>query len=457
MTDILSSRRAVAILLIEGIVSVSLQMIALRQIVPFVGSNVTVTSIVVTGFLAALAIGYRRGGRIEKNIPETIERNFLIVAGLTGLGLSYVAAGLFFESWFSVFRSNLVAVTVYVAVLLIPIIYLLAQTVVLLVNAVKAERAAQQAGDALNVSTWGNVIGGLVTTLIIMVYLGVAWAITLNVVLLIAAACLIPSPQSRLQTKVLVSVPIVVLTAVLNVGYERYTFLQTNGFSNYRIVPMADGASVLDINSSSASRTSPEGIGHEYLEHFETRAFKGDTALHPKKVLVLGAGGYTFGIGYDLSDVHLTFVDIDPALPEVGAEFVGVETIPHRVITSDARAYLLSTDETYDLIVLDTFSHLTSVPSHLLTLEYFRLVRSRLNDNGAVYVNVIMRQQPTVFRRGFDNTIRAAFSQCSTHLVSRPLIPVVNMLYECQKSALDSNRVIYRDGNLRASLDSGAR
>ena len=51
------------ILLLEGLASSGLQMLTIRQVTAHIGSSVLVTSIVVSTFLAALALGYYIGGR----------------------------------------------------------------------------------------------------------------------------------------------------------------------------------------------------------------------------------------------------------------------------------------------------------------------------------------------------------------------------------------------------------
>ncbi|MCP4934100.1 MAG: hypothetical protein GY927_07800 [bacterium] len=448
----LTRNLAMAILLIEGYVSVSLQMIALRQLVPFVGSNTIITSLVITGFLAALATGYWRGGLVTMNHGARLQRNLVAVALVAGVGLSYVTAGFFFEYTLKAIP-HLLAVALYVAVILAPIVYLLAETVVILINYTRGDHASEQAGNALNLSTWGNVVGGLLTTLVIMYFLGVGWSITIDSVLLLIAYMLIPS--GRIEYKTVLAVVIVGLVFVLNVAFEHSTFLRTTPFANYRTVDMADGSLVLDINDSSASRNNDHHEGHQYIEYFEDRAFKGRDALHPKSVLVLGAGGFTFGRGRDLSETTIKFVDVDSALNSIGADFLGIDAPDFDLTVSDARAYLLAVESTYDLIVLDTFSHGTSIPAHLLTLEYFQLVRSRLAENGTVLVNIIMPKDEILrFQRGFDNTIRAAFAGCSTKQLSRPFIPVVAELYECRSSVVDDYHIIYRDRDTRAAIDS---
>lgn len=449
----LTRNLAMVILLIEGFVSVSLQMIALRQLVPFVGSNTIITSLVVTGFLAALATGYWRGGMVKENHSARLQRNLVAVAIMAGIGLSYVAAGFFFEFTLKALP-QLVAVALFVAVILAPIVYLLAETVVILINYTRGDHASEQAGNALNLSTWGNVAGGLLTTLVVMYFLGVGWSITIDSILLLIAYLLI-IPTGRIENKSVIAVVIAAFVFILNVAFENSTFMQTTAFANYRTVEMADGTLLLDINDSSASRNTDDDQGHQYIEFFEDRAFRGRDALWPSNVLVLGAGGFTFGRGRDLSNTTITFVDVDSALNNIGAEFLGIESPDFNLVVSDARAFLLGNEATYDLIVLDTFSHETSIPAHLLTLEYFQLVRSRLAENGTVLVNMIMpKDEITRFQRGFDNTIRAAFARCATTRLSRPLIPVVAELYECQASAVDNYHMIYRDRDTRAAVDS---
>ena len=60
-----------SLMFLEGVVSISLQFLVLRQLMPYAGSSIITTSIVISVFLAALAFGYKDGGdykgdKIEK-------------------------------------------------------------------------------------------------------------------------------------------------------------------------------------------------------------------------------------------------------------------------------------------------------------------------------------------------------------------------------------------------------
>ena len=55
-----------AILLAEGYASLAAEILALRRMVPFAGSAVSVTAVLLAVYLAALAAGYRRDGRLAR-------------------------------------------------------------------------------------------------------------------------------------------------------------------------------------------------------------------------------------------------------------------------------------------------------------------------------------------------------------------------------------------------------
>ena len=78
MKKVLSKRRTTFVLFLEGFVSVSLQMLMMRQLVPFIGSSVVVSSLVVGFFLGSLALGYAVGGRVKENHIAKLINNLTI-------------------------------------------------------------------------------------------------------------------------------------------------------------------------------------------------------------------------------------------------------------------------------------------------------------------------------------------------------------------------------------------
>ena len=77
-----------AIVFIEGYSSLGAEVIALRRLVPHVGSSIVVTAPTIGFFLLALALGYAAGAKVEANYRAVVARNFLISALLAGFGLA---------------------------------------------------------------------------------------------------------------------------------------------------------------------------------------------------------------------------------------------------------------------------------------------------------------------------------------------------------------------------------
>ena len=75
------------IVFIEGFASLGVEVIALRRLVPHVGSSITVTVLTIGPFLAALALGYWSGGRIQDRFLERVLRNFLFAAFIAGVAI----------------------------------------------------------------------------------------------------------------------------------------------------------------------------------------------------------------------------------------------------------------------------------------------------------------------------------------------------------------------------------
>jgi predicted membrane-bound spermidine synthase len=84
------------IVFIEGFCSLGAEVIALRRLVPHVGSAIVVTAPTIGLFLLALALGYASGARVADRYQAVVARNFLVSALLAGVGLArFTVDGLF--------------------------------------------------------------------------------------------------------------------------------------------------------------------------------------------------------------------------------------------------------------------------------------------------------------------------------------------------------------------------
>ena len=85
---------------------------------------------------------------------------------------------------------------------------------------------------------------------------------------------------------------------------------------------------------------------------------------------------------------------------DISRKYFGLrETKTFRLIESDARVFLNRHAEPYDLIFVDAFTG-SYIPFHLMTKEFYQLVRSRLAPHGVAAFNFIPAEDL------FDSNIR---------------------------------------------------
>jgi len=68
--------------------------------------------------------------------------------------------------------------------------------------------------------------------------------------------------------------------------------------------------------------------------------------------------------------------------------------------------------------VLDAYADPTALPAHLLTREFFALARSRLKQDGTLYVNLIVAPAPDRLSTRADRTLRSVFAACWTQVLA---------------------------------------
>ncbi len=106
-------------------------------------------------------------------------------------------------------------------------------------------------------------------------------------------------------------------------------------------------------------------------------------------VVGLGGGSVVKQMWRDYPWMHLDAVELDADVIEVCQELFALPDDERiNVVCADGRDYLERTHDTYDIIILDAFDD-DHVPRRLLTDEFLRLCRDRLQPGGVLAYNVI--------------------------------------------------------------------
>lgn len=107
----------------------------------------------------------------------------------------------------------------------------------------------------------------------------------------------------------------------------------------------------------------------------------------PANVLVIGLGGGSFSDF--LAEVYprwnVDVVEINPAVIRLAKKYFPIDNRVN-IIEDDGRAYLRKTKKKYDVILMDAFGE-HYIPPELYTVEYFRLLKSRLVAGGLTLMN----------------------------------------------------------------------
>jgi spermidine synthase len=137
------------------------------------------------------------------------------------------------------------------------------------------------------------------------------------------------------------------------------------------------------------------------------------THRQPQRALFLGLGtGATAHVAAHWPGLEVDVVELLPEVIEASRLFMAQATAPHpphppRVMAADARRYVQSTPQRYDVVVADLFHPARSGAGALYTVEHFAAVRQRLARGGVFCQWVALHQMEL----GTLDSIVAAFAE----------------------------------------------
>jgi len=115
---------------------------------------------------------------------------------------------------------------------------------------------------------------------------------------------------------------------------------------------------------------------------------------HPRRVFMVGLGSGSWArVLADYPEVEaLTVVEINPAYLEVIARFPDIATVLEdpkvKIVIDDGRRWLnRHPDARFDAIVMNVTFHWRGQATHVLSDDFLRLCKARLNPGGLVYYN----------------------------------------------------------------------
>jgi spermidine synthase len=384
-----------AVVFTAGASSLATEICATRLLAPYFGQSTVVWANVIGLILIYLSVGYWLGGRIADRHPTQRALGLiLVIAALCTAVLPFIA-----RPFLNLALQGFAAVSVgtvvgsFLATLLlfsVPVTLLgMASPFALRLSLTDLDRAGRTSGRLSSLATVGAIIGTFGSALVLIP--GVGTQRTLLSAALLVALVSVP----LLVRPALIASGLIVVLLVLPPGLVKETqgtLAERNTTYQYiQVVREADGKIVMrfddGIADQSVYRTDTALTGGEWDMPLVVPPL---LARRLHRVLVIGdAGGTTArALASEYPGIRVDGVELDPVVTELARQYMGLDAIPNlHVVTADGRAYLETTAQRYDLIVVDAY-RTELIPFYLATQEFFALMHAHLNLGGAVALNV---------------------------------------------------------------------
>lgn len=136
----------------------------------------------------------------------------------------------------------------------------------------------------------------------------------------------------------------------------------------------------------------PYELALEYTREMMACLLMRDARCFPRRILLigLGAGSQAKFLYRHCPQAHLTAVEISSRVVETARKHFELpgDTARLEIVVGDGYEYMQTTEQTFDLILVDGFNE-HAHPGDLNTLPFYRACRTRLSELGLLAVNLI--------------------------------------------------------------------
>lgn len=394
-----------AVVFLCGAALMSLELVAARVLAPAMGNSIFVWGSVISTVMIALSSGYWLGGQAaDKFGARRVLPPVIATAGVLTVLAPLVAGSAL--PWAADLGPRLGSLAASALIFFAPAL-LLAMVSPLGISLAAnrgIDHIGRSAGGLYAVSTAGSIVGTLATSFWLIPVLSLEPLIVWTGFLLLATALAAfalgrPDRLGAIATGALV-----------------IAGLAAGGWVLWRVAPgpaiNTVGETVLYRADTQYHRiTVTEDATERHLRFDKTHQSAMDLkdgytstirypdylhlaiALKPdaKRVLVLGMGGGTVTKRFwrDYPGMRVDTVEIDPAVVDVAKRFFAYPVDARlRTFTEDARRYVKSTSEHYDVVIVDCY-YADALPSHLATGGFFRETKAKMTPDGVLAYNLI--------------------------------------------------------------------
>jgi len=435
---------------LTGGIVMSFEMLGSRYLNPYFGSGIYTWSALISTVLAALAVGYFCGGWLADHYPRPRILGLTVIIGSIYLTvLPLFADGVLDAVLGMIDDIRLGSLLAAFAIMFFPVVFLgMYSPFAIRLLLLSPLRSGAVSGTVYSISTFGSIIGTWGTTFALMpafgsraitIGIGVAGALTGLILMLIPFERKLGLAPA-LATAILAAGLLIVSPSLsraddlVDAQIRANTLKQKNGLvahieTEYNDVFITKRDAYLTMSfqrhsqaysESSVSLTNPDELPIAYTQTMMLGAIYPDE-LRRCLMIGLGAGSMPVYLASNLPNLVIDNVELDPGIIKASENYFGVRETPRmRMIESDGRVFVTRTNETYDLILVDAFRG-GYVPFHLLTREFYTLLKQHLSPKGVVVFNV---HSGTKLSDSTLVTLKSVFPTVDLYFSSGSFVPV---------------------------------
>ena len=395
-----------AVVFVSSALLLVLEIVAARLIAPHVGVSLYTWSAVIGIVLAGLSVGNALGGAwADRRATAGAAGGVLMVAGLAALvipWLLWLAAGTLQRYELSILGTSLVLV---LALFLLPAILIGVVTPLLTTLALRHSlRTGHIVGMMHALGATGSIIGTFAAAWWLIPALGSRNVVLTSGLLLLFSGLLLVRPaRGRRQALATGVVLLAALAAGAGTLFHPALASPCDRESSYFCIRTIDEGQHATLGKARSlvldhllHGTNVENDGTylnaPYVQLMQELMCRHHHDKASLSAFFIGGGAYTQPRALWLASmpVDITVAELDPTVTRTAREELFVDDRDMQVIHGDARTILsrLPAGQRFDIIVGDAF-HDVSVPYHLVTLEFARLVRQRLHADGIYVLNLV--------------------------------------------------------------------
>ena len=369
-----------------------------RMIGPYFGTSIYVWTNVIGVILASLSLGYYIGGhRADEQDAQGLLASCLGATGLSVLFCLLIHGTVLRQLAHFISDPRLGGLYASLILFALPSIFFGSISPIATRLMLKSlDETGKITGKIGAISTIGSLIGTFAGGFILIPYLGVQ-QVMLSVGVIMLLLSVIFSIQHFLKFAGLGTIIIGLCYAFPQAAHgEHFSTLYNDVLIYETTDEQGDSIRIMQVNNhiGSAQYLEKDDLVYPYL-----RQMRIDQQLVPNFSTTLTIGGAACSYPRELlskyDSVAADVVEIDGKLIELAHSHFDLPYSDRlKTYNQDGRYFVQHTDNRYDIIYLDAFNDLRSIPFQLTTQEFFEEIKHILNPNGALIINALSNLDP---------------------------------------------------------------